>query len=88
MYTDIFVVETEELIEAKASSSREHIRMALGQILDYARYIPHASLTVLVPTKPPIEMIELLIANGVGVTWEFGDDGTFQSLRSTADWAR
>lgn len=81
MYTDVFVVETRELIEAKASSSREHMRAALGQILDYARYVDHSSLAVLVPSKPADEMVSLLIAHGVGSIWETEEKGDFDSTR-------
>jgi hypothetical protein len=70
MYTDVFVNETSELLEAKASASREHVRVALGQILDYARYVEHESIAVLVPSRPADDMIALLIAHGVGCVWE------------------
>lgn len=70
MYTDVFNLATDELIEAKSSSSRHHVRAALGQILDYERYVRHDSMAVLVPTRPADEMIELLRRHGVGVIWE------------------
>lgn len=72
MYTDIFVPQTRELIEAKSSSSREHIRSALGQILDYSRYVDHSSLAVLTPSEPANELTSLLLGNGVGAIWESG----------------
>lgn len=80
MFTDLFVVESRELVEAKASSSREHIRVALGQILDYARYVDHDSLAVLVPQRPAQEMTSLLISHGVGCIWE-SSPGVFDSER-------
>jgi hypothetical protein len=85
MYTDVFVRETRELVEAKASSSREHIRMALGQILDYARYVDHSGLAVLVPTRPAQEMIDLLIAHNVSCIWEDGTDA-FGAQRPVDAW--
>ena len=86
MYTDAFVVKTRALIEAKASSSREHIRMALGQVLDYARYVPHSSLAILTPTRPSGEMIQLLVAHGVGAIWEQEQPGTFDSVTVQDPW--
>ena len=83
MFTDIYVRETRDLIEAKSSISREHIRLALGQILDYARYVDHTTLAVLTPSQPADEMIALLIANGVGCIWEAGKD-KFESRRPEA----
>ncbi|MDQ1547236.1 MAG: hypothetical protein QOH69_2140 [Actinomycetota bacterium] len=88
MYTDIFVNETRELIEAKASSSREHIRTALGQVLDYARYVPHSSLAVLTPTRPAGEMVELLASHGVGSTWELDRKGQFDAIRVADAWTQ
>src|SRR5262249_41140127 len=36
---DLFNRTTRELIEAKGTATRDNVRLALGQILDYARYI-------------------------------------------------
>ena len=86
MFTDVFVKESQELIEAKASASREHLRLALGQILDYARYVDHSRLAVLVPTRPAQEMVDLLIAHGVGCIWE-SEPGEFDAQRPIDAWA-
>ncbi|MEO5919946.1 MAG: hypothetical protein ABIQ01_02270 [Pseudolysinimonas sp.] len=83
MYTDIFVpmgANAGELIEAKASSSRQHIRMALGQVLDYARYVDQTALAILTPTEPGPEMVSLLISHGVGSIWET-TTGQFDAVR-------
>jgi hypothetical protein len=86
MYTDLFVRETRELVEAKSSSSRTHMRSALGQILDYARYVPHSSLAILVPSQPDPEMTQLLIAHGVGCIWESEKRGVFDSVSVPDAW--
>jgi hypothetical protein len=85
MFTDAYVRESRELVEAKASSSREHIRMALGQILDHGRYVDHSRLAVLVPTRPPQEMVGLLVAQGVGCIWET-EPGHFEAERPADVW--
>ena len=41
LYTDLFDKTNGELIEAKASASRASVRVGLGQLLDYARFVPH-----------------------------------------------
>ncbi|MEV0089723.1 hypothetical protein [Saccharopolyspora sp. NPDC050642] len=70
IYTDLFDEELGELIEAKSSASRNHVRLALGQILDYARYVKHRSLAVLVPSRPADDLVSLLAAHGVSCIYE------------------
>ena len=36
---DLFDTRTKTLIEAKAEASRNHLRLGIGQLLDYARYL-------------------------------------------------
>lgn len=79
MFTDVFNLATDELIEAKGSASRHNLRTALGQVLDYARFVRHESLAILLPTRPADEMIDLLHAHGVTAIWE-SRNGSF--LRS------
>ncbi|MEV6266706.1 hypothetical protein AB0L64_06055 [Kribbella sp. NPDC051936] len=60
LYTDLFDSKRAELVEAKATASREAVRYAIGQLLDYQRYVGPESLAILVPTRPSPDMIELL----------------------------
>lgn len=70
LYADLFLPSLGILVEAKASASREHLRMAIGQLLDYARFIsPRPQLMCLVPDKPPQDMLELLVENDIAVAW-------------------
>lgn len=85
MYTDIYVPRTRELIEAISSSSREHIRSALGQILDYSRYVDHSSLSVLTPSQPAGELTSLLLGHGVGSIWKSGPH-SFARLDPVDSW--
>jgi hypothetical protein len=67
---DLFVTAPRLLIEAKSTTAREKIRLALGQLLDYRRLIaPPPSLCVLLPSDPPSDMLELLHLFGVGCAW-------------------
>ncbi|KOV27084.1 restriction endonuclease [Streptomyces sp. XY413] len=78
LYTDIFDRTADLLIEAKGSITRESIRMALGQLLDYRRHLePRPALAVLVPSRPRQDLIDLCADVRVAVIWLDGD--TYQS---------
>ncbi len=77
LYTDLFDVTTGELIEVKSDSGRATIRLALGQILDYARHITHTTKAVLVPDEPAADLVDLLQSWGIAVVWEAAP-GVFQ----------
>ncbi|MFI5706232.1 hypothetical protein [Kribbella sp. NPDC051620] len=54
------------LYEAKASSTRESIRMAVGQLLDYSRHVPDVKgLAVLLPSEPSRDLVSLLKMHGI-----------------------
>ncbi|MET9631920.1 hypothetical protein ABZX92_31095 [Lentzea sp. NPDC006480] len=67
---DLFDLGRGELIEAKGSSARDYVRTALGQVLDYARYIDHSFRSVLLPKHPGEDMVELLLSCHVGCIYE------------------
>jgi hypothetical protein len=48
------------LYEAKGSAQRMSVRLALGQALDYGRYIEGWRLAVLLPEAPAADLVELL----------------------------
>ena len=87
MFTDLFVESTRELVEAKSSSSRQHMRLALGQVLDYARYVDHSSLAVLTPTRPAGELIDLMTSHGVNTIWETSKQGQFDRVSVAELWS-
>jgi hypothetical protein len=70
LYTDLFDRLRSELVEAKSSASRHHVRLALGQLLDYARYIEHESRAVLLPSDPGAELVELLHSVKIACVYE------------------
>ncbi|MEB3366213.1 hypothetical protein [Saccharopolyspora mangrovi] len=69
-YADVFDEKTGELIEAKRDSGRDNVRHALGQVLDYARYVEHDKLAVLVPKWPGTDLVNLLTAHGINCIYE------------------
>lgn len=62
IWTDLYDVTDRVLYEAKPSASRSAIRMAIGQLLDYRRYMikEDPQLALLLPARPNEEMLSLL----------------------------
>lgn len=77
---DGYETEGKKLIEAKSSSSREHIRMAVGQLLDYAfqaKKKPGVSdMAILLPEKPKLERVKWLQPLRIKIIWR-REDGSF-----------
>ena len=71
LLADVFDHTDNVLYEAKASNSREAVRMALGQLLDYRRHIDsRPAVSVLLPDKPVDALLALLREHGVGCVYE------------------
>lgn len=70
---DGFEEKRGNLIEAKSSTSREHSRMAVGQLLDYGfqgrKKFGHASMAILVPHKPQQDVEEWLGSLTISLIW-------------------
>ena len=82
LFSDLFDYSRNELVEAKASSSRNSVRMGLGQLLDYARYVTHERRALLLPSKPRDDLMDLLQRYGCGCIWETSP-GVFSRSPST-----
>lgn len=68
---DLYVTSENLVVEAKANTSREALRTALGQLLDYRRFLhPTPSLMVLTPEEPADDMKELLAEFDVRPAWQ------------------
>ncbi|MDR6219214.1 hypothetical protein [Deinococcus soli (ex Cha et al. 2016)] len=74
LFTDAYDVDDDVLIEAKGTVTREAIRMALGQLMDYQRYVRANYLAVLLPSKPRPDLLALIKSQGVQTIWPT-DDG-------------
>lgn len=65
------------LIEAKSSAKRGHIRMAVGQLLDYAfqgrKKLPDPAMAILVPHKPERKDVQWLQSLKISIIWREGD---------------
>lgn len=72
---DLYNETTRELVEAKGNTSRDYVRLALGQILDYSRFVVHDSLAILVPVRPAEDLVDLLALHGVTCIYETEQGG-------------
>ena len=85
LLTDLYDDTTHVLYELKGDSSRESVRMALGQLLDYSRFIESATrpgrpkLVIALPKPPDDDDLRLLLAE-LGVHLTYPVDGRFIDL--------
>ncbi|MBB1242495.1 hypothetical protein GL263_02755 [Streptomyces durbertensis] len=78
--TDLYDTSTNRLIEAKGTLHREAVRLAIGQLFDYRRFLsPEPALGLLLPAKPSADILELCRALGVKIIWQEGGGFTESS---------
>ena len=70
--TDGWINETKTLIEAKAEITREHIRMAIGQLMDYKRHHDPKpeNLAILLPSCPRKDLVDLIFSMNIDIIFE------------------
>lgn len=81
LYTDVFDPETHTLYELKSRSTRNAVRMAVGQLLDYRRYLTAdvEHLVVVLPDDPGEDLSEFL--HGLGIGLLFWSEETEEFIR-------
>ena len=72
LFSDLYVRSIPLLVEAKGTVTREAVRMALGQLIDYARFVPRARLALLLPTQPRPDLMKLIQSAEVELYWQNG----------------
>jgi hypothetical protein len=74
LLTDTYDRTAKELFEAKGSGTRNSVRLAIGQLLDYRRFIDvdGLKLSVLLPSRPSADVLDLLASVGIGCLFEEG----------------
>lgn len=83
LFSDLMDRTTNTLFEAKGTVERGSLRMAVGQLLDYSRFVePAPRLAVLLPTAPRQDLQEFLKCAGVDLVWRDG-----KRFRDSADEA-
>lgn len=74
LYSDLWDETALELIEAKGAATRDQLRAAVGQLLDYGRFASAKRQSVLVPFRPRADLLEYLHAVGVNAIYPDGDE--------------
>jgi hypothetical protein len=82
IFSDLYVESTRLLVEVKGSVERGAIRMALGQLLDYRRFVEAAECAILLPERPRQDLVALIHSAGVGLFWPKG--GQFREEAASA----
>jgi hypothetical protein len=72
LYSDLWDETDGELVEAKGSVTRDQVRHAVGQVLDYGRFVDARTRTVLVPSPPRDGLMAYLQSVWVGVLYPDG----------------
>ncbi|MFC9243228.1 restriction endonuclease [Streptomyces sp. NPDC057136] len=72
LLTDLYVPDLGLLVEAKGSVTRENMRMAIGQLADYNRFVNASYTGVLVPSKPREDLLQLFRSLDQAVIWPQG----------------
>lgn len=70
LYSDLADTTDNVLYEAKGSADRMSVRLALGQVLDYGRFVDGSRLAILLPEAPAADLVELLELHDVGCVVE------------------
>ena len=75
LVTDLYDVSSHVLFEAKGSTTRENVRMAIGQLMDYRRHVEPADprLAVLLPKRPQEDLVNLLQSVDIHLVYREGD---------------
>ncbi|MFF7703235.1 hypothetical protein [Streptomyces lydicus] len=70
---DLYDLTDHVLYEAKGQTTRNNVRMAIGQLADYRRHVPKAEglrVAVLLPSEPSPDLKALLDAQGVRLVYQ------------------
>ncbi len=78
LYTDLWDQTDNELYEVKSNASRPAVRMAVGQLLDYRRFLKNtAKLAVLLPERPSDDLLDYIASVKMGCVYATGES-TFE----------
>jgi hypothetical protein len=72
LFTDLYDATIGLLVEAKGTVERSAIRMAIGQLADYRRFIDGGQpkhLAILVPAEPRKDLCDLLSSQGIDLIY-------------------
>lgn len=75
LFSDLLDRTTGTLVEAKGSAERGAIRMAIGQLADYKRFVDPApkNVALLLPSQPRPDLQALMANENIQVIWPTGN---------------
>jgi hypothetical protein len=74
---DMYEPSRKLLIEAKGAATRVNIRMAIGELADYMRFVRQKTLAVLLPERPSTDLEALLKSQKIQLIWRNADGRSF-----------
>ncbi len=90
---DLYIPSVNWIVEAKASSSRNYVREAIGQVLDYVNFMKlaeqgSATPVILLPSRPSWDLcklveelgIQLFVKEEVGIFEKVNSDGSASKI--------
>ena len=80
LYSDLWDETALDLIEAKGNVTRDAIRLAVGQLLDYGRFVEAKKRSVLLPSRPRDDLLSYLSSVGIDPIYQDGDDWVREDL--------
>lgn len=81
---DLYNESRKQLVEAKGTTNRVAIRMAIGELADYRRYLPKkVPSAVLLPERPLRDLEDLLSTQGIAVIWQDGKQHFTDNAKSS-----
>ncbi|GGD31416.1 hypothetical protein [Nocardioides daphniae] len=80
LVTDTYDVTANHLFEAKANADRNSVRLAIGQLMDYMRFMPEPEPEgyILLPEAPIIDLEKLIFVAGFGYVYPEGDEWIYE----------
>jgi hypothetical protein len=73
LFTDLYDATLDLLVEAKATTTREAVRMSIGQLADYGRFLPQAKRAILLPSRPRADLEALGVSQSIAFIWPVSD---------------
>jgi hypothetical protein len=73
IYSDLWDETALDLIEAKGTVTRDAIRLAVGQLFDYGRFVDAKTRTVLLPSRPRDDLLSYLSSANIDAVYPEAD---------------
>jgi hypothetical protein len=72
LFTDVFDATTNVLVEGKGVATRDSVRMAIGLLADYVRWLDAPTCAILLPSRPRPDLEVLGHSQDIAFIWPSG----------------